>query len=198
MRSWEMSEKICQFLINRNYINEEDKELYTYAIFNLLFKVAPFLIIIPFCIVSGSLVNGATISFCFIFLRKYSGGYHSKTPISCFISSSLFVVSIIFLSKHLPFSGYQIVVFLCCAILSFWLAPAKTRNRELTPGEKKYYKKQYLVRLLFLFFLYSVFISTGLHLFSVCILITLSAVLCLQVIPYLRCGFFSHNPVLRS
>ncbi len=143
-----MSERICRFLIDRNYIAEEDRELYTYAIFNLLFRFAPFTVIIPFCILTHSLIQGVLVSVSFIFLRKYSGGYHCPTPLSCFVSSSLLMTSLSLAGKYLPFYQVCHVLFPLILLLSLMLAPAETQNKTLSVSERKYYKKHYAWRCL--------------------------------------------------
>lgn len=142
-----MSEKICQYLINKQYIAEEDKELYTYAIFNILSRLAPFLVIIPFCIIINKVLLCTIICYTFMCLRKYSGGYHCKTPFSCFIFSCVIIIGITLLSMYLPYSSITIVVYAISTLISAILAPAKTENRELTHIEKKNYKKRHIANL---------------------------------------------------
>lgn len=177
-----MPDKICHFLIERNYIPEEDRELYTYAIFNLLFKFAPFLIIIPFCILTHSILPGALCCASFLFLRKYSGGYHCPTPLSCFLCSSFLMLSMIMIGKSLP--HYGIFSFLCPIIVLFslFLAPTKTRNKELNSKEKRVYKKLYFLRCLIFSAFYFFLIILHLSQLSVCLFIAATFVLFFQIL----------------
>ncbi len=58
---------IITWLICQQAIQEQDRELYTYALYNMVLLIIPFMM-----------------------LRKFSGGFHAKTPLRCMAISSFY------------------------------------------------------------------------------------------------------------
>lgn len=77
-------------------------------------------------------------------LRRYAGGYHSKSEVLCFILSQLMIMGamiIILFSTEIPSLILNIIVALS-ALTIILLGPVETRNNPLTSHEKILYKKK--------------------------------------------------------
>ena len=143
------AEKIATWLIMQEAINKEDKALYQYAVFTLISKILPFLVVIPFCIVTKTVVNGMILVVVFMNVRKYAGGYHAKTPMRCFIFSSIILSIFIWLSKKIR-SYYGLWILLLFSVITLnKYSPIESGNKKLEIKEKKKYKK-YVQRFIFI------------------------------------------------
>lgn len=130
-------------------ISDEDRELYEYAVFNFILKVLPFTIIIPFCVITGTVLSGSIIIFVFLSIRSFSGGYHAKTPIRCFVSSCIIMIMIIISAEYM---NNHILVFagmVFSAISLCYFSPLDSENRRLELAEKKKYKMICIAQVLF-------------------------------------------------
>lgn len=151
-----LSEYIVQWLIKNEVICEEERELYEYATFNRIFTLLPFLVIIPFCLMTGTIMNGIVVCAVFLSLRKYTGGYHAKTSMQCWIYSSLLVIAVIYGTTEIE-NNVFVFLFLLLAVCSIWvLSPIDSENRRLDVSEKRKYRKYSRCISLLLFVLYGV------------------------------------------
>ncbi len=151
-----LSEHIVRWLIKNEVICEEERELYKYATFNRMFTLLPFLVIIPFCLMTGNIINGIVVCAVFLLLRKYTGGYHAKTPMRCWVCSSLLVIAVIYGTTKIE-NNIFVFLFLLPAVCSIWvLSPIDSENRRLDVLEKRKYRKYSRCISLLLFVLYGV------------------------------------------
>ena len=72
------TDTVVDWMIRCNVINEADKELYKYALHSLLLLVSPLILAGGIGFGLGSVKHGVALIFPFMFLRKFSGGYHAK------------------------------------------------------------------------------------------------------------------------
>lgn len=87
-----MIKHITDYLIKNNVISKDDQEIYDYGLFVVFFNSLSLLSII----ILGMLFNDITYSLYlilfFVPIRTLLGGYHAKTPYTCFIFfNSLFI-----------------------------------------------------------------------------------------------------------
>ena len=80
---------MTNYLIKNNIITKDNQEIYDYGIFVLLFNCGCLLSII----LQGILLNNVIYSMYFLLffvpIRVLLGGYHCKSPYSCFITFNL-------------------------------------------------------------------------------------------------------------
>lgn len=136
-----LSEHIVQWLIKNEVIFEEERELYEYATFNRIFTVLPFLMIVPFCLMTNTMINGIVVCVTFLALRRYAGGYHAKTPMKCWAYSSLLMTVLIYGTTIIE-NNSIILTFVSIAVCSIcFFSPIDSENRRLDVSEKKRYRK---------------------------------------------------------
>lgn len=157
-----MGEKVIEYivdlLIEKNVIRKEEWELYKYAVFNCLFNILPFLVIIPFCFITKTMMNGLLFSIVFLHLRRYAGGYHAKTPIRCWISSCGMVTALIYISGIVKNGGFFYVGLIIAFVTICILSPVDSDNRKLNLSEKKRYRK-YSTQSVFVYLIIYVILS---------------------------------------
>lgn len=151
-----ISDSIVAWLIDKQVIDEEERELYKYATFNCIFTLLPFLTIIPFCLMTGTIINGIVVVMTFLTLRKYTGGYHAKTPMKCWLYSSLLMIGLIYGTTIIE-NNSIITIFVLIAVCSIWIfSPIDSDNRKLDVSERKTYRTHSRCVSLVLFLFYVV------------------------------------------
>ena len=71
--------------------------------------------------------------------KRYIGGIHMKTHLSCFLTTFLLISGVIFIGNHSSFtSGQTVLIYLVSLLLAYRAAPMKSENRIITTKEEKY------------------------------------------------------------
>lgn len=135
---------MTQWLLKTGAIEENEKELYEYAVFSFLFSLFPLCLVMIIGRALGMFVEGILMIVPFILIRKFSGGYHLNSSIVCFISSILLLsASIALISMILSTESYEI--FSCAVVLAalqiFACSPIDSKARELNEKEKTLFRK---------------------------------------------------------
>ncbi len=135
------SKRITRWLIKNNAIAAEDDELYEYAVYSLLITISPVVMVLCFGVIMDMVLPGIVLLFPFMSIRKFSGGYHAKTPIVCFFSSCALVITLLLIAGHAD-NGIAIQILLCisCVLLAA-LSPIDSANRRLSDAEVPKYKR---------------------------------------------------------
>lgn len=139
-----ISVKLVKWLLKTRAISPEKKELYEFAIYSFLFSTFPLTVVMCIGAILHMIGEGILMILPFIFIRKFSGGYHLKSPAICTISSImllfLFLVIIrVVLVKEQIFIFSIIVVI--SAISIFFNSPIDSEERQLSTYEKKVFRK---------------------------------------------------------
>lgn len=125
------------WLIKYNAVDSEDKELYEYAIFSVLFTFSPLLLSIIIGLLIGRLKQCVILIIPFLFIRKFSGGFHAKKAWVCLICSSTLLVFGTIVSSYIKYNlGFAMVTLVAIAILVFF-SPIDSESRRLSQEEKK-------------------------------------------------------------
>lgn len=135
------AEKITAWLIKNNEIEEADKELYQYALYSFFLTLSPMLLAIVLGSVMGCLKQSICIILPFMFIRKFSGGYHAKKSRICFICSSLLLFLCIEISNYAKCNRDLFLITIIAAIILMVFSPIDHENRRLELKEKQKYKK---------------------------------------------------------
>lgn len=134
-----LSHKISNQLIINKIINEEDKDIYVFGIYQLigfLFNIITSFIIF---LIFGKLKEGIVFSISYFTLRSYAGGFHSKSTFKCYMMSILLIciavgfMNIIYNSVFLWGVYLMINIFICLC------SPIDTENKRLDDVERKVY-----------------------------------------------------------
>lgn len=157
--------KIEAYLSKKNYISSDDVGIVAYGLFSIISKVLYGMISITIGKVLNCFIESICFYICFLFIKKYAGGYHAKTEFRCFLLSSLSIgTSIlgIYFSKENFFFMFILLltaIFSCFFIVMF--APVPSKERPLDKSEAKRYSKITMLRIFIL-----VFASLSFYLFS--------------------------------
>ena len=142
---------IITWLIHQQAIQERDRELYTYALYNMVLLIIPLGLTVIFGEIIGNVKQGIVMMLPFITLRKYSGGYHAKTPLRCMIISSLLLFLCIKITSGISCSWRLLLFTVIMGVSLVLLSPVDSDKRKLDKQQKRKYRK--VVCVLVLFFL---------------------------------------------
>ena len=138
---------VINWLIKNSAISEENRELYEYAVYSAELLVLPVIMAIVIGWLSGSTVNGIMLIIPFMFLKKYSGGYHAKKLSICMIISNILLTVMIKLSICDIKPAYMCIT-TCIAFIELCVvSPIQSDNKVLNEKETRYYKKVVVMQL---------------------------------------------------
>lgn len=140
---------IITWLIHQQAIQERDRELYTYALYNMVLLIIPLGLTVIFGEIIGNVKQGIVMMLPFITLRKYSGGYHAKTPLRCMIISSLLLFLCIKITSEISCSLRLLLFTVIMGVSLILLSPVDSDKRKLDKQQKRKYRKVVCVLVLF-------------------------------------------------
>lgn len=146
--------KMAQWLLKAGAIEENEKELYEYAVFSFLFSLFPLCLVMVIGGISGMLIEGVLMILPFMLIRKFSGGYHLDSSVVCFVSSTLLLSAALALINIITSAGaYK--VFLCAAAVAalqiFVCSPIDSEAGKLSEKERVVFRT--IARLMVVVFL---------------------------------------------
>lgn len=87
-----LSKQLSKWLLKSGAISDSELELYEYAIFTFLLTFFPITLSFFIGTILGKPIESLFLIVPFVFLRKFSGGYHLSSPIKCFLTSTALLV----------------------------------------------------------------------------------------------------------
>lgn len=180
-----ISKKIIDWLIESDAVLSKDRKLYTYAVYSLLLTLSPVLIIAGIGLPMGMLKESILLILPFITVRKYSGGFHLNSPVICFVCSTCLLFLFLLCVRHSNISNILTIITAGAAISLTVLSPIDSAKRQLSPNEKKVFKKVTAIIVTLYIFIYIILIALHLEKYAVCIAfgLILPAVLQLPCLP---------------
>ena len=125
--------------MQKGAISEEDCELYAYSAFSLILGIAPVFITLVLGSLTGMLKEGLLMIAPFIIIRKFSGGYHLKSTVTCFITSTGIIgagLLIIWISVKNTYYMPIGILSLLAAISICIFSPIDSEDRRLSEREQ--------------------------------------------------------------
>lgn len=140
----ELSSAVAKWMEQEGAISGEDKDLFSYALYSLLFGLLPLLIVAMLGIAFGMLREGLLLSVPFMLIRKFSGGYHLNSPRLCVICSAVLLALAMKFIQVIVWGNYKelltiLVILSTICICTF--SPVDNSFRKLTIKEKKTFRK---------------------------------------------------------
>lgn len=136
-----ISNHLIDWLIHQGALQPVDRELYTYAAYCFLFAWTPLFLLIMISAFLGRLPEALLLILPFMTIRKFSGGFHAKTPQACLIISCSLLACFMYLTVHIPVcSALYMVLALASASLMI-NSPIISPQRPATPDEQKHFRQ---------------------------------------------------------
>lgn len=133
------ADAVANWLVRSGAVSEQDKDLYSYAVFNVVFSSVPLWIAMSAGLLMDMLSKSILFILPFVMIRKFSGGFHLKSQNKCFIISTLIILAFLkAIDIVLEEEAYIITLALAIlsAILIFVGSPVDSAERRLNEREK--------------------------------------------------------------
>lgn len=138
------SSRIAKWLLQAGAISENDRELYEYAAYSFLFSLTPLLLAALLGCAAGMAVEGMLMVLPFLLIRKFSGGFHLRSPGLCLFFSTLLLSAFLFGVRLIAAKG-RFVLFPClvaaAAVQLFLRSPIDSEARRLSKKERAVFKR---------------------------------------------------------
>lgn len=129
--------KIMSFMGDNNIFAEEDAIVYEYGIQLGILLLKNLFTAFIIGVILNSVLNCVIFMTAYMILRRYSGGYHAKTQLSCYFLSILLISLSLLAIKHLPQTGLVLLEMAGLAgVIIFSLSPVEDRNKPLNEIKK--------------------------------------------------------------
>lgn len=159
-----LANKIADGIALQLSLEAEKRSVIAYGVIGILQVTALLIMITIIGLISGTLYESLIIFASVAFIRKSTGGAHSKTMIGCNTVSVLSIALLAISSRYLlgtPIdsyvnSGITVIAFLIGYVIFYLLVPVDSPNKPIvTPKKIKRLRKESFSKL-FLFFLLTI------------------------------------------
>lgn len=137
---------LIDFLIRHNVIDEQERDIYYYGLFVMKINIITDIVVIAISILMNKFYFGILYLLFFGLIRVLWGGYHSPSPITCFLSFIfIFMINLgIYIHCTIPFTNEFIII----SLLFIYCVPSfLTRNESIYIKNEK--RKKYICIIFF-------------------------------------------------
>ncbi len=159
---------VVDWMIQCNVIDDEDRDLYRYALHSFFLLLLPFIYAggIGFCM--GNVKQGIALILPFMVLRKFSGGYHTKNLRSCILVSGFLLALCAIVSMQVKCDWRLAITTIIASISLIIFSPIDSENRRLDTDERKLYKKITVLYVIFFGLLDIILFLSGRYIYTIC------------------------------
>ena len=175
-----ISKCLAIWLIKKEVISQEEKELYEYAIYSFILTILPVIMVMIIGTFMNRLIESIFIIIPFMFIRKYSGGYHAKHSWVCMISSCGILFICVYVVAHIQYYIWINFILVAAVMGLITFSPIDSENRRLDMLEKRIYKTRTVYTVLAFTMLYGIFLLLN-KTYAICIMEGLVLTACLQI-----------------
>ena len=163
-------EKIVAWLIKSEAILKEDREIYEYAMYAFIISMSPVIVVVIIGEIMGKLAESILIIIPFMFIRKFSGGFHAKYAWVCMVFSSGILFACVYMVVHITYNVCCINVILICSAISLMIfSPIDSEKRRLDLSEKKEYKITAIILVTIFVIIYYILMFADREIYAICI-----------------------------
>lgn len=130
-------------LESNNAFKSEDRAIYQYGIqqgLSIMLNLSTTLLL---GIVTGMIWESIIFLVAYMFLRRYAGGFHAKTPACCYIYSSVMVLLALLGIKYMcDYILLSICMFIVGSLIIFLFSPIEDKNKPLDAAKQLVYQKR--------------------------------------------------------
>lgn len=141
-----ISRKIVDRLLKKGTIIQEEYEVYSFGMEQLLTVIVDCFTAIFIGIVFGQVIEMLFFVCAFIIIRSYAGGYHASTPLRCYLLTTLINVIVLSVMKFIKLDMIAFIGLLVIAsIVILLISPVDTENKPIDDIEYLYYRKKTII-----------------------------------------------------
>jgi accessory gene regulator B len=143
LSSTSIAEKLVFQATNSGVIKDKDHDLYLYAFHALISYTCSFATMFVIASLMHRLIESVIFILLFYPLRIFAGGFHEKTELRCYITSTIMFVGMILIDivgvPGIPIWASCILLALSVTAV-FLKAPVESEKKPLSQGELRKYK----------------------------------------------------------
>jgi len=139
-----IAEKIAFFLVQKQIVEKEQIEIYSFGLEILIATCFNGVLVLLTAIALGVAAQTFFMLIPFMLIRSKAGGFHAKTHMGCITGFMVIYLASIFIIRVLPIETMQIVsifeLFICITIM-IGIGSINHENRSVTELEYSNFKK---------------------------------------------------------
>lgn len=128
-------------LVEKNLIEQDEKEIYIFGLQQGFYFVLNIITAITIGILMGKAREIVIYILMFIPLRMFAGGYHANSYFSCYIISSIITFFTLKMTTIMGYSFFWISIGIISILIIWFLSPIEDKNKPLEKEENKKYQK---------------------------------------------------------
>lgn len=136
----QFSQKAAGCFADNGVIDEKETGIYEYGLTILIYSLVNLATILVIGGLLGCIPESICYTVCYIILRKFTGGYHAKTPHTCYLFSTLMFLASLYIIRAGLVNVYLLVGVVILTIGCSFILPIDTENKRLSVKEKKVYR----------------------------------------------------------
>lgn len=143
------TKRVVNWLISKNAIPEEDRELYEYACNSFLYILFPIVLALIVGIITKKIAESMVFIVPFITLRNFCGGYHMRTAKQCIFTSTVLFCVFFSLGRINVNQWIYYLVNIVSAISIAVISPVVSDNKKINDSKIKKAKRTAIFIILF-------------------------------------------------
>ena len=184
------------FLIGKDIISEDKKEIYEYGFNQLIVYIYNFASFIIIGLIMGMFWQSIAFTVFYMLIRPYAGGYHARTPKMCYIYSLFMIFAVLLWMKVVPLNGlFYVIIYIISSLIILKLSPVEDENKPLDNIEKIVFRKRAINAYIILSILYFVLWFAGLMELAVCIVLALFVLSIMLILGYFKNRYLKREAI---
>lgn len=143
-----VSNKIAEILIKQKIIDKDDIEIYQFGVYQAISFFVNILSTVVILAIYDMFFEGLLFCLFYFLLRCYGGGYHTKSPVYCYVLSVLLIIVEMNLINYFQQNTFINILIIPSYLIVWILSPIETDNKKLDNLERKVYQGRTRVILL--------------------------------------------------
>lgn len=139
-----LSAYVANLLAEHKFISKDKIEICRYGLENLIVSLLEILSVLIFSIIFNEVMCTMIFLISFISLRRYTGGFHAKTKLGCYIVLLAIYLIFILIIKNMPAKynlAFEITSVLFTNFMVLKYAPIVNRNKKINKAERKTFQR---------------------------------------------------------
>lgn len=150
--------------IELGYVPKDESEEYIYGLDLIMSVIFSDISMIIIGLIMHMVPESVIFLFMYTCIRKYTGGFHCETALTCYISSCTMCVSVLLAMKYFPYNmGIYAGITVALLAMLFVMSPIEAINKPLEEIEVKVFGRRARFVLCIVLVVFSIVCGFGLH-----------------------------------
>lgn len=184
-----ISNLLTDYLLKQRSIEEEKHEIYVYG-FQVMFEWGiSFLTILILAVMLHKLPQTLVFLAVFAMLRRYAGGIHLNHFISCYIASTISILTLVWMADYIRLAPWiSFTVSICLLGIIKILAPVESDNRPVEEEERAHFGKTLSKIILILAGIQAAMFALQINDYAVLLCMTYAFMVCILIVGKMKYG----------